>query len=53
MREPPIKNYFGLICHNQVAITIGSNDIKPIAIWWRMLVQWLNGDTALQNACAG
>ena len=33
-REPPIRRYLDLICHNQVARSIGSDDIQPL-LWWR------------------
>jgi len=47
-REPPVKRYLDLICHNQVAVSIGSNDIERLTWWQRSLSQYLNGDTALQ-----
>lgn len=47
-REPPIKRYLDLICHNQVARAIGSDDIEPLKFWQRWLAQYLNGDRALQ-----
>lgn len=47
-REPPIKRYLDLICHNQVARSIGSNDVERLKWWQRMFAQYLNGDTALQ-----
>lgn len=47
-REPPIKRYLDLICHNQVARTIGSDDIEPLTWWQAKLAQSLNGDRALQ-----
>lgn len=48
-REPPIRRYLDLICHNQVARAIGSDDITPLTLWQRMLAQYLPGDTALQR----
>ena len=48
-REPPIKRYLDLICHNQVARAIGSDDLEPLTFWQRRLAQYLNGDTALQS----
>lgn len=48
-REPPIKRYLDLICHNQVARAIGSDDIEPLKFWQRRLAQYLNGDGALQD----
>ena len=49
MREPPIKRYLDIICHNQVAISIGSNDIESLTFWQRTLANYLSGDNALQN----
>ncbi len=48
-REPPIKRYLDLICHNQVARAIGSDDIERLSFWQRWFAQYLNGDTALQK----
>ncbi len=48
-REPPVKRYLDLICHNQVAKAIGSDDIEPLKFWQRWLAQYLNGDGALQG----
>jgi len=48
-REPPIKRYLDLICHNQVARAIGSDDIEKLSFRQRLLAQYLNGDTALQK----
>lgn len=48
-REPPIKRYLDLICHNQVARAIGSDDLEPLKWWQRFLAQYLNGDGALQR----
>lgn len=47
-QEPPIKRYLDLICHNQVARSIGSSDIQPLAWWQRMFAQYLNGDSAME-----
>jgi hypothetical protein len=47
-REPPIKRYLDLICHNQVARSIGSDDIEKLKWHQRTLAQYLNGDHALQ-----
>ena len=49
MREPPIKRYLDLICHNQVALSIGSDDVEHISFWQKLFAQFLNGDSALQN----
>lgn len=48
-REPPVKRYLDLICHNQVARAMGSDDIEPLKWWQRRFAQYLNGDSALQN----
>ncbi|KPU83825.1 hypothetical protein JI58_07350, partial [Marinosulfonomonas sp. PRT-SC04] len=48
-REPPIKRYLDLICHNQVARAIGSDDIEPLKFWQRWFAQYLNGDSVLQG----
>lgn len=45
-REPPIKRYLDIICHNQVARSIGSQDIATLWFWQRWFAQWLNGDNA-------
>ncbi len=47
-REPPIKRYLDLICHNQVARAIGSDDTEPLTFWQRTLAHWRSGQTALQ-----
>lgn len=47
-REPPIKRYLDLICHNQVARSLGSDDIERLTFWQRHLAHWRNGSTALQ-----
>lgn len=49
VREPPIKRFLDLICHNQVALAIGSEDIVKLTFWQRHLAQYRNCDTALQN----
>ncbi|MET4130687.1 hypothetical protein [Roseovarius sp. MBR-6] len=48
-REPPIRRYLDLICHNQVARAIGSDDIEKLSWWQRLFAQYLPGDTALQR----
>lgn len=48
-REPPIKRYLDLICHNQVARAIGSDDVEKLRIWQRWFAQYLNGDSALSR----
>lgn len=48
-REPPIKRYLDLICHNQVARMIGSKDLEKLTFWQRNLANWLSGSTALQK----
>lgn len=48
-REPPIKRYLDLICHNQVAISIGSRDIQPLKHHQIMFRNWLSGETAMQG----
>ena len=49
MREPPIKRYLDLICHNQVARAMGSDDVESLAWWQRLFAQYLNGDNAMEN----
>ena len=49
MREPPIKRYLDLICRNQVAQSIGSDDVEHISFWQKLFAQFLNGDSALQK----
>ena len=51
MREPPIKRYLDLICHNQVVRSIGSTDVEHISFWQKLFAQFLNGDSALQKGC--
>ena len=46
-REPPIKRYLDLICHNQVARAMGSTDVEKLTRRQRWFAQWLDGDTAL------
>lgn len=48
-REPPTKRYLDLICHNQVARAIGSDDIEKLTRFQRTFAQYLNGDSALQQ----
>lgn len=45
-REPPIKRYLDLICHNQVARSIGSDDTAPLAWWQIRFSQYLAGPAA-------
>lgn len=47
-REPPIKRYLDLICHNQVAVMIGSRDVVKLKPWQQRLAHFLSGSTALQ-----
>lgn len=47
-REPPVKRYLDIICHNQVARALGSDDIEKLKFWQRWFAQYLNGDSALQ-----
>lgn len=47
-REPPVKRYLDLICHNQVARSIGSDDLERLTWFQRTFAHYLNGDTALQ-----
>jgi len=48
-REPPVRRYLDLICHNQVARSIGSDDLVKLTWWQRRFAQYLSGDTALQR----
>ncbi|KIC25411.1 hypothetical protein [Leisingera sp. ANG-S3] len=48
-REPPIKRYLDLICHNQVARSIGSDDLEKLSPFQKTFAQYLNGDNALQG----
>lgn len=50
-REPPIKRYLDLICHNQVAHAIGSKDVVKLKFWQRWLAQYLSGDSAMDFSC--
>ena len=45
-REPPIKRYLDLICHNQVARALGSNDLARVTWWQRLTAQYRPGDSA-------
>ena len=47
-KEPPIKRYLNMICRNQVAISIGLDDVDKLRWWQRWFAQYLNGDGALQ-----
>ncbi len=42
-REPPIKRWLDLICHNEVAHAMGSSDIYEVPFWPRLGAQWLSG----------
>ncbi|MEI4262814.1 hypothetical protein [Roseovarius sp. D0-M9] len=48
-REPPVRRYLDLICHNQVARAMGSDDIEQLSWSQRTFAQFLSGDTALQH----
>lgn len=48
-REPPIKRYLDLICHNQVARALGSSDVERLTWFQRQFAQYLNGDAALER----
>lgn len=48
-REPPIKRYLDLICHNQVACALGLDDVEKVTWFQRWFAQYLNGDGALQS----
>ncbi|MEI4470948.1 hypothetical protein [Frigidibacter sp. MR17.24] len=48
-REPPIKRYLDLICHNQVARSLGSDDIEKLSWAQRRFAHYLKGDGALQS----
>lgn len=52
-REPPIKRYLDLICHNQVARSIGSDDVEELTCWQRWFAQYFNGDSAMERATKG
>lgn len=47
-REPPVRRYLDIICHNQVAVSLGSPDKSPLSKWQRRLAHWRSGDEALQ-----
>ena len=49
MREPPVKRYLDLICHNQVARAHGSDDVENLTWYQRTFAQWLNGNSALHT----
>jgi hypothetical protein len=42
-REPPIKRWLDLLCHNEVAYAMGSNEIYDVPFWPRLAAQWLPG----------
>ncbi|MGR3464257.1 hypothetical protein [Limimaricola sp.] len=42
-REPPIKRFLDLRCHNEVARAIGSDDIEPLSCWQRWFVHYHGG----------
>jgi hypothetical protein len=48
-REPPIKRYLDLICHNQVACAVGSDDLEELTFWQRTFAQYWSGENALQK----
>ncbi len=48
MREPPIKRYLDLICHNQVARAMGSDDVESLIWWQRWFAQYLAGDSTME-----
>lgn len=48
-REPPVRRYLDLICHNQVARAMGLNDTEHLSWYQRTFAQFLSGDTALQD----
>ena len=43
-REPPIKRYLDLLCHNQIAHSIGSRDVYVVNWWHRLLAHYLSGE---------
>ena len=49
MREPPIKRYLDIICHNQVARAMGSDDVVALYWWQRWFAQYLSGDSAMEH----
>jgi hypothetical protein len=49
LREPPIKRYLDVLCHNQLAVSIGSTDIEYLLPHQRILANWLSGASALQH----
>ena len=48
-REPPVKRYLDLICHNQVARAQGIDDLEHLTPLQKCFAQYLNGDSALQT----
>ncbi|MGH1355335.1 MAG: hypothetical protein ACRBBS_09675 [Thalassovita sp.] len=46
-REPPVKRYLDLICHNQVALALGIDDTEKLSWFQRTFAQYLDGDSAL------
>ncbi|MBC6437034.1 MAG: hypothetical protein GDA52_02580 [Rhodobacteraceae bacterium] len=48
-REPPIYRYLDLICHNQVARAIGSDDVEHLAWWQRTFAHILPGASAMET----
>lgn len=45
-REPPVKRYLDLLCHNQVARAVGSDDIERLTWTQRTFAQYLDGEGA-------
>lgn len=43
-REPPIKRYLDLLCHNQVARAGGSKDVYRVNFWQRTFAHYLSGE---------
>lgn len=48
-REPSVKRYLDLICHNQVARAYGYDDLEKLKFWQVWFAQYLPGDRALQD----
>lgn len=45
-REPPIRRYLDLMCHNEVARAINSKDIEPLTWFQRTFCHYLAGPSA-------
>lgn len=43
-REPPVKRYLDLICHNQIAHSIGSRHVYALNWWQRSFAHYLSGE---------